>query len=67
MGIVKTGTTTLGLVYKDGVILAADRRATADHIVANKNAEKVMARLLQASCKGRGYNSNRSHNIKAQS
>lgn len=43
MGIVKTGTTTLGLVYKDGVILAADRRATADHIVANKNAEKVMA------------------------
>ena len=43
MSIVKTGTTTLGLVYKDGVILAADRRATADHIVANKNAEKVMA------------------------
>ena len=43
MGIVKTGTTTLGLVYKDGVILAADRRATADHIVANKNAEKVMS------------------------
>ncbi|MCL4372639.1 proteasome subunit beta [Candidatus Parvarchaeota archaeon] len=43
MSIVKTGTTTLGLVYKDGVVLAADRRATADHIVANKNAEKVMA------------------------
>ncbi len=43
MGIVKTGTTTLGLIYKDGVILAADRRATADHIVANKNAEKVMS------------------------
>ena len=42
MSIVKTGTTTLGLIYKDGVILAADRRATADHIVANKNAEKVM-------------------------
>jgi 20S proteasome, alpha and beta subunits len=43
MSIVKTGTTTLGLIYKEGVILAADRRATADHIVASKNAEKVMA------------------------
>ena len=42
MSIVKTGTTTLGLGYKDGVVLAADRRATADHIVANKNAEKVL-------------------------
>jgi len=37
----KTGTTTLGLIYKDGVILAADKRVSADHIVAHKNAEKV--------------------------
>lgn len=43
MDVVKTGTTTIGLVYKEGVVLAADRRATAGHIVANKNAEKVMA------------------------
>ena len=39
---VKTGTTTLGLIYKDGVVLAADRRATAGHMIANKTAEKVM-------------------------
>ncbi len=39
----KTGTTTVGLLYKDGVVLAADRRATAGHIVASKTAEKVMA------------------------
>ncbi len=38
----KTGTTTLGLLYKDGAVLAADRRATAGHIVASKTAEKVM-------------------------
>ena len=38
----ETGTTTVGLIYKDGVVLAADRRMSADHIVAHKNAEKVL-------------------------
>ena len=38
---IKHGTTTVGLVCKDGVILAADRRATAGHLVANKKTEKV--------------------------
>lgn len=38
---IKHGTTTVGLVCKDGVILAADRRATAGHLVANKRTEKV--------------------------
>ncbi len=37
----KTGTTTIGLVYKGGVILAADKRATAGNIVAHKNIDKV--------------------------
>lgn len=38
---IKHGTTTVGLVCKDGVILAADRRATAGHLIANKKTEKV--------------------------
>ncbi|MBN2157642.1 MAG: proteasome subunit beta [Candidatus Lokiarchaeota archaeon] len=37
----KTGTTTVGLVCKDGVVLAADKRATMGLFVANKNAEKL--------------------------
>ncbi len=38
---VKTGTTTLGVVCKNGLVLAADKRASADHLIANKNAQKV--------------------------
>lgn len=38
---IKTGTTTLGLVCKDGVVLAADKRATAGNFIANKKTEKV--------------------------
>lgn len=38
----KTGTTTLGLVCKDAVVLAADRRATAGHFIASKDVQKVM-------------------------
>lgn len=37
----KTGTTTVALKCKDGVILAADRRATMGHFISNKEAEKV--------------------------
>jgi proteasome beta subunit len=39
--IVKTGTTTLGIVFKDGIILAADKRATAGHLIAQKDTKKV--------------------------
>lgn len=38
---VETGTTTLGLVCKDGVVLAADRRATAGFLIAHKKTKKV--------------------------
>jgi proteasome beta subunit len=38
---IKTGTTTLGIVCKDGIILAADKRATAGNFIANKTTEKV--------------------------
>jgi 20S proteasome subunit beta 2 len=37
-----TGTTIVGLVYKDGIVLGADTRATAGPIVADKNCEKVL-------------------------
>lgn len=39
--ILKTGTTILGIVCKDGVVMAADRQSTAGTIVMSKNAEKV--------------------------
>jgi len=38
----KTGTTTVGLVCKDCIILAADMRATAGYLIANKKTEKVV-------------------------
>ncbi len=37
----ETGTTTLGLACKDGVVLAADRRATAGTMIAHKKTRKV--------------------------
>lgn len=37
----KTGTTIVGIIYKDGVILGADTRATEDTIVADKNCSKI--------------------------
>jgi 20S proteasome subunit beta 2 len=37
----KTGTTIIGLICKDAVILAADTRATAGPTVADKNCEKL--------------------------
>jgi proteasome beta subunit len=40
--ILKTGTTILGIVCKDGVVMAADRQVTAGRaIVASKDMEKV--------------------------
>ncbi len=37
----KTGTTTVGMVCADGIVLAADRRATAGNMIVDKKAEKV--------------------------
>lgn len=37
----KTGTTTVGIMCKDGVVLAADKRATAGTMIVDKRAEKV--------------------------
>jgi proteasome beta subunit len=37
----KTGTTTVGVVCNDCVILGADKRATAGNMIAHKNVDKV--------------------------
>lgn len=37
----KTGTTTVGVKCKDGVVLAADRRATAGNMIVGKDVDKV--------------------------
>jgi proteasome beta subunit len=39
--ILKTGTTVLGIVCKEGIVMAADRQVTAGTIVMNKNFSKV--------------------------
>ena len=36
-----TGTTTLGIICKDGVVLAADRRVSAGYFIADKKTQKV--------------------------
>ncbi len=35
------GTTTVGLVCKDGVVLATERRATAGNLISNKQTQKL--------------------------
>jgi len=35
------GTTTIGLVCKDGVVLASERRATMGYLIASKEAQKI--------------------------
>ena len=35
------GTTTIGIVFKDGVILATEKRATMGYMIASKKAKKV--------------------------
>lgn len=37
----KTGTTTVGIVCKDGVVLASDKRATMGHYIASKDVLKI--------------------------
>jgi proteasome beta subunit len=37
----KTGTTTVGIRCTDGVILAADRKATSGSLVSNKKTQKI--------------------------
>jgi proteasome beta subunit len=40
--VLKSGTTILGIVCKDGVIMASDRQSTAGNIVMKKNSDKTV-------------------------
>ncbi|GAB6021928.1 Proteasome subunit beta type-7 [Chamberlinius hualienensis] len=51
---VKTGTTIVGITFKDGVILGADTRATSDTIVADKNCSKIHYLAPNMYCCGAG-------------
>ena len=39
---VKHGTTTVGIIAKDGVVLVADKRATMGHLIAHKHVDKIL-------------------------
>lgn len=39
--ITKTGTTTVGIKCKDGIVFAADKRATMGHFIAGKKVDKI--------------------------
>ena len=39
--VVKTGTSTIGITFADGVVVGADHRATMGHFIANKNVQKL--------------------------
>ncbi|MCX8204380.1 MAG: archaeal proteasome endopeptidase complex subunit beta [Candidatus Nezhaarchaeota archaeon] len=41
MRVVRTGTTTIGIVCSDGVVLATDRRVTSGFFIANKRGRKI--------------------------
>lgn len=49
-----TGTTIVGCVFKDGVVLGADTRATEGPIVADKNCEKIHYISDNIRCCGAG-------------
>lgn len=40
--IKKTGTTTVGLICKDGVVLAAEKKSTMGYLVASKESKKIL-------------------------
>jgi len=40
--VVKSGTTILGIVCKDGIVMASDRQTTVGFTVANKNYPKII-------------------------
>uniref|UniRef100_G1MGU2 proteasome endopeptidase complex n=2 Tax=Ailuropoda melanoleuca TaxID=9646 RepID=G1MGU2_AILME len=50
----KTGTTIAGLVFRDGVILGAETRATNDSVVIDKSCEKIHFIAPKIYCCGAG-------------
>ncbi|GAB4815429.1 hypothetical protein N2152v2_002475 [Parachlorella kessleri] len=53
-GLLKTGTTIAGIIFKDGVVLGADTRSTAGSTVADKNCEKIHYIAPNIYCCGAG-------------
>ncbi|KAH8111664.1 proteasome subunit [Phellopilus nigrolimitatus] len=49
-----TGTTIVGCLFKDGIVLGADTRATEGNIVADKNCEKIHYITENIRCCGAG-------------
>ena len=39
---IRLGSASIGMVCKDGIIMAADRRATAGNLVMSKNTKKAV-------------------------
>lgn len=52
--VLKTGTTIVGVVFKDGVVLGADTRATEGNIVADKRCTKIHYMAPNMMCCGAG-------------
>ena len=50
----KTGTTIVGTIFKGGVVLGADTRATGDTTVCDKNCEKIHYMAPNIYCCGAG-------------
>lgn len=50
----KTGTTIVGIVYKDGIVLGADTRATGGSEVVDKNCDKIHFLAPNIWCCGAG-------------
>ncbi|XP_030316841.1 proteasome subunit beta type-7 isoform X2 [Calypte anna] len=50
----KTGTTIAGVIFKDGVVLGADTRATEGMVVADKNCSKIHFISPNIYCCGAG-------------
>ena len=50
----KTGTTIVGLKYKDGVVIAADQRATTDSLIIDKECMKIHYIAPNIYCCGAG-------------
>jgi len=54
MRTTKTGTTIVGVTYKDGVVLGADTRATSGTTVADPNCDKIHYLAPNIYCCGAG-------------
>jgi len=63
------GTTTVGVLFKEGVVLAADKRATVGNIIQSKTVEKILPigdKLVMAIAGGVGDAQSLSRIIRAE-